>query len=129
MKRRMRENTSAVRASAYANNIASLNQLSIATLVDADAVRVWESYIREDTTGFDRVDEQRLNLMLLTLFRTYETAFLSERYGLLGNNEWGRFERQACGHFRRVQTLGVRDVLQGVLTTDFTDYLTALCLR
>lgn len=123
----VRENTEVVRASAYANSIASLNDLSLTTLADVDAVRVWESYIREDTAGFDNLDEQRLNLMLLTIFRTYETAYFSEGYGLIGESEWGRLNRTICGHFERANRLGRGSLLAAVLTTDFIDYMTDLC--
>jgi hypothetical protein len=125
----VRENTEVVRASAYANSIASLNDLSLTTLTDVDAVRVWEAYIREDTADFDNLDEQRLNLMLLTVFRTYETTYFSEGYGLIGQSEWGRLNRTICGHFGRANALGRAALLEGVLTAEFIGYMTNLCSR
>jgi hypothetical protein len=123
----VRDNTAVVRASAYSNSIASLNDLSLATLSDPAAVRVWRSYIQDNASELEDLDRQRLTLILVTLFRTYENAYFSERYGLIGKSEWGRFDRNMCGHFRRVQKLGALDILRGVLATEFFEYMTDLC--
>ena len=123
----VRENTDTVRASAYSSNLQSINQLQAEILSDPDAVRVYTAFIDEDTSGLDDEDRMRLTLILLSNFRSYESAYFSERYGLLGEEEWRRFDRNICFFFRKALTVGVDGAIRTTLTEDFMAYVADLC--
>jgi hypothetical protein len=96
-------------------------------LNDPDAVRVWADYMSGDAADLDRVDSMRLNLILLTLFRSYETAYLNQRYGLLGQEESKRFDRSICEFLARARTAEKLGPLQSSLTDDFFAYYAERC--
>ena len=127
----IRENTEIVRASAYAGSMDSLNDFTMDVITNADLRSVWQDYVNENATDFDADETQELQLLLIVLFRNYEKAYFSERYGLLGSAEWGRFERQICLQVDRARLtdesiLGFLDV---VLTDEFAAYVHGTCER
>ena len=123
----VRQNTESVRASAYADNSNSLNQFQTQVLTDPDALRVWNAFVSQDMENLDELDRQRRTLMVLTLFRVYENAYLFERRGFLGNDEWERFERNICFWFERVKPTQSLVALRDTMTTGFFDYVSESC--
>ncbi len=127
----IRENTEIVRASAYAGSMDSLNDFTMNVVTDDDLRPVWLAYVNGNTEIFDADDRAQLQLLLIVLFRNYEKAYFSQRYGLLGTAEWGRFERQIClqvdrAHIVNESTLGFLDI---VLTDEFAAYVRSRCQR
>lgn len=127
----IRENTEIVRASAYAGSMDSLNDFTMDVVTDADLRPVWTAFLNENTANFDGDDRQQLQMLLIVLFRNYEKAYFSERYGLLGSTEWGRFERQIClqvdrAHITDESILGFLDT---ILTDEFAAYIRSTCQK
>jgi hypothetical protein len=123
----VRENTEVVRASAYANSQDSFSELQLTMLTDPDSLRAWNAFLERDTSGFDQLDHMRVNSIVLILFRTFETAYFSERYGLIGEEEWRRLDRNICGNFRRARAMGREAILGAVMSVEFMEYMTSTC--
>jgi len=125
----IRENTEIVRASAYAGSMDSLNDFTMDVVTDADLRAVWTAFLNENTVDVD--DRQTLQMLLIVLFRNYEKAYFSERYGLLGSAEWGRFERQICLQVDRAHVTdeSILGFLDAVLTDEFAVYVHSTCQR
>ena len=123
----VRENTEVVRASAYSETLNSINDLQIATLQTPEAVDIWDKYISGADVEFDQLNNQRLHLILLTLFRAYESAYYSQDYGLIGNQEWLRLSRSICQHYDRVVRLDKLFVLESSMTEQFIEHMVEAC--
>ena len=123
----VRENTEVVRASAYASNVENINNLQIGMLNDPDAVRVWTDFMSGEAADLDRIDTMRLNLMLLTLFRSYESAYFNRSYGVLGEEESNRFDRSICEFFALARSADRTRPLRNTLTEGFFAYMIELC--
>ena len=123
----IRENTAVMRASEYSDLMESLNNFQVAQMTDPDSVRVWDAYIFRRTDELSALDRQRLNLAVLTLFRTYESAYFSNAYGLMGDVEWDRFRVAICGHYPRVRNNFLQELLTGILSAEFWDYVIDSC--
>lgn len=123
----VRENTAVVRASAYSNNLQSINELQGQILSDPDAVRAYTAFISDDISGLDDQDRMRLTLILLSMFRSYESAYYAERYGLLGEEEWRRFDQGICFFYRRALSAGAIGAIRTTLTDEFMVYVAGLC--
>jgi len=127
----IRENTEIVRASAYAGSMDSLNDFTMDVVTDADLRPIWMAFVNENTADFDAIDRQQVQLLLIVLFRNYEKAYFSARYGLLGSAEWGRFERQICVQVDRASIVdeNVLGFLEVILTDEFAAYVRSTCQR
>jgi len=121
----IRDNTQVLRLSAYNNNVDSINEFGTLISRDADNGRIWNSFVSGDTENLTEVDRRRLTDWLFILFRTYEKAYFSERSGLIGEEEWARFERNICGMFELSQTAEV--LIAVPLTQEFYGYVTNSC--
>jgi hypothetical protein len=123
----IRENTESVRASAFASNINALNAFQSAVLTDGEALRVWNDYLNGDSADLNELDERRLSLIVLTLFNIYENAYYFDRYGLIGEKGWERFNRNLCGFFGRVQSTTTGNALRQTMSREFYEHITNQC--
>jgi len=123
------ENTDVMRASFYKDYVDSLNEFQASVLVDPDALRVWDAYINGNgaAAALDGLDQQRLATAILAILRIYEAAYFSNRYGVLGGEEWSRFETMLCRHHANVLAARRTDLLSGPLTEEFGQYMEDRC--
>ena len=128
------ENTNVTRASVYANTIDTLNEFEVATLVDPELSRIYRELFvnlqqRDDADEIARADADRMVTMIHILFRNYEKAYYTRQYGLLGEEEWSRFQRAICLNLERMRTLdrGMAGFLNIVVTQEFSSYVLATC--
>jgi hypothetical protein len=59
------------------------------------------------------------------VLRSYEKAFFARKYDVIGDSEWGRFERQLCVHDARAQSAGIDPY--PILASEFVDYIRNEC--
>jgi hypothetical protein len=123
----VRENTESVRASAFTSNINALNAFQTSVLNDPEALRVWNAYLEDRSAELQELDERRLSLMVLTLFNIFENAYYLDRYGLVGDEGWERFNRNICGFYRRVHSEDIERALQLTMSNEFSGYVTERC--
>ena len=123
------ENTDVMRASFYKGYIDSLNEFQASVLVDPEALRVWDAYMSGsgDAAELHGLDSQRLGTVILAVMRIYEAAYFSNSYGVIGGQEWSRFETMLCVHHRNILIAGRRDLLTGPLTQEFSQYMQTTC--
>ncbi len=121
----IRENTSVTRASVYASSIDSLNEFESTILTDPELSRVYLAYLGSATASLDPADADRITLIVAILFRIYEKAYFTERYDLIGEEEWGRFERMICINYTRAETAGEAQTIRNLMTEEFMRYISA----
>ncbi len=121
----IQENTDVTRASLYASSIDSLNEFESTIVSDPELTRIYSAYLDGETAGFDPADANRLRLLMGTLFRSYEKAYFMERYNLIGEEEWGRFERMICINYARAETAGQAVTIRNLMTEEFMRYILA----
>jgi hypothetical protein len=123
----IRENTNITRASMYQDIVEETNDFQEMVTVNPEMLRVWTAYIQGDATEFDELDNQRLNSIVLTQFRTFESAYYSRNYAVIGEREWGRIDRTICDWVRRANSVGKDRLLTRLTTPEFTSYLAERC--
>ncbi len=125
----IRGNTQVVRAEAYERNIDSINEWRLELIRDPRLVATAGEFY--EVFGDDATDEEverfRLNLLLNTLFGVYEKSYYALQYGILGPDEWIRFESQACLNRARSIEIGLWERMAVLLTREFADHLTVQC--
>ena len=123
------ENTDVMRASFYKDYLDSLNDFQASVMVDPDALRVWDAYMNGNGAAADLegLDQVRLASQILTVFRIYEAAYFSNRYGMLGAEEWARFETMLCRHRSNVLAARQTGLFSGTLTDEFGRHISSTC--
>ena len=125
----IRGNTQIAMAEAYERNIDSINEWRLELIRDPSLVAtagVFYERFGEDATDAE-VERFRLNLLLNAVFGVYEKSYYALQYGILGPDEWIRFERQACLVRARSIEFGLWERMEVLLTPEFADHLTAQC--
>lgn len=123
------ENTDIARATAYENQIESLNDIRKSLIQDRDLLLAWQAYREGSVESLSEVDRIRLEYQINVLWATYEKAYFAYRYGIIGASEWTRFERLICENARRVRTSSLDDVVTPQLTADFVAYVERVCIE
>jgi hypothetical protein len=123
----VRENTNITRASMYQNIIEETNDLQEMVTVYPEMLRVWAAYVDGEASGFDELDNQRLNSIVLIQFRTFEAAYYSRNFAVIGEREWGRIDRTICDWVQRVHLVGRDRLLDRLTTPEFSAYLAERC--
>jgi len=123
----IRENTNATRASVYTTSIEGLNALNRTVLADPDLSRIFSALNTGQGADLDGLDAVRLNHMIVTTFRTYDTAHSMRNYGLFGDNEWDRMERAICLNFGNVVAAGRAEVVYRLTSDEFSEFLRSTC--
>jgi len=123
----VRENSDLVRASSYSDNLQSINDVVAMVLSDPDSVRAYTALINGDVSELNDEDRMRVLLIVLSMFRSYESAFFDERYGLLGEEEWERFGGNICFFLGRGLTAGLDGPIRSTVTEEFMEYVENRC--
>lgn len=117
----IQQNTNVIRASAYNDNINSLNEWRYMIASDPEALSLMGDY-----RGTENVEAFKQRLLINSQWAVYEQAFFSFNYGLMEENEWGRFQSAICVNYNRINDQNMR--LSGLsLTGDFQRYISANC--
>lgn len=119
----IQENTDVTRFSVYSGLLDELNENERTRLANPDLRPAWEAYIQE--TGEAGNSDGPLWGMVALTFRSYEKAFFARKYQIIGEAEWGRFERLICIHDRRAQVADLE--FEQILTNEFMDYIDTQC--
>lgn len=122
------ENTEVTRASMYADGIESLNQLNHTIAADPELSRMWSAYHDRQTADLTESEKDRLETVIVSMFRTYDTVFSMARYDLLGDNERFRFERQICVNIQNAAAAGYTQILHQLTSDDFSRFTETNCL-
>lgn len=85
------------------------------------------AFLDNELTDIEGLDQLRARQMIFNVFQIYEKAYFAEQYGVLGPNEWSRFELQICLQYPRAVSAQLVDSLRVILTADFMEYIVTTC--
>jgi hypothetical protein len=123
-----RENTNTTRAVVYGDLIDGLNELETSRMNDPELMMLWTEFRRGETFNPDDLRQRRMGVYLQVLNRTYEKAYFSFRYGVIGANEWERFQEPICAIYGRMRAQGLGRVYEsGALSPDYREYVAQAC--
>jgi hypothetical protein len=124
----IRENTAVTRASMYERSTDRLIDLRNQTLNDPQIARLFQAFLDRRPDGIEGVDRMRLRQYVANVFQTYEQAYFAKQYGVLGDVEWRRFERQICAAYPRAQVFpDIFETLGFLMTEEFMAFAKASC--
>ena len=129
----MRANTNALQANTYHELMRDVNSYR-ASARDSGLSMTEEGIAEIFATG--QPDQlQRFGYLTIQLWGIYEAAFFARERGILGDNEWIRFERMICleradgvkyGYWNS-ERFGLNVPLKDTLTPHFAAYVDDLC--
>jgi hypothetical protein len=130
----IRENTAITRASAFDRNMESVNQFRLEIAKDPELTRIWQSQREllslnwvEQPQGSNGIDSTRAILLSGTLWGIYEKSYYAHQYGLIGTDEWARFELQMCSRMKDLGSEIWDRLARETLSPQFTEYARVLC--
>jgi hypothetical protein len=122
----LRQTNAIARVDSYQQSMSEIAEWRTAILTDAELMRVFELYVSEaGRSDLDESGRLKLTMLMSNLFGAHENAYFAYRYGILSDSEWERFERAACGHFRRIERTGIIDMT--IVTQEYLTHLQAAC--
>ena len=129
----MRANTNALQANTYQELMRDIN--SFRASARDSGLSMTEKGIAELFSTAQTDQLQRFGYLTIQLWGIYEAAFFARERGVLGDNEWIRFERMICleredgdkyGYWD-VERFGLNVPLRDTLTPHFVAYVDDLC--
>jgi hypothetical protein len=121
----IQENTDVTRFSVYANLIDEINENERVRLANPELGALWDAYVNETTRELSAEDLSRIRWQAALVLRSYEKAFFARKYDVIGDSEWGRFERLICVHDARLRSAAIE--LEPILASEFMDYIKTEC--
>jgi hypothetical protein len=124
----IRENTAVTRASMYERSVDRLIDLRNQTLNDPDIARLFQAFLDGRSDAVDGIDLIRLRQLVLNQAQVYEQAYFARQYGVLGDAEWRRFERQICAAYPRARRFpDIFAAMSVVMTEEFMTFMETHC--
>ena len=96
----MRSNTDAIRAQTYTELMTQINDWRALTVTDPTLSELTDKRDADGWEGLSSVEERRVWYRSIVLWGIYESAFYARERGVLGEDEWQRFEITMCRRFR-----------------------------
>jgi hypothetical protein len=126
----MRENTEAIRAQTFQELQSQLNDWRSFGTVQPEFIEAMEKFQSKGWEGLDAVESLRVWSRFVTLWAIFESAYIANERGVLGEIEWRRFERGACRRFAVSQQQwdppDSRD-MKNLLTPEFVSFIETTC--
>jgi len=97
----VRQNTNIAMASAYRDNIQDIAEWRELFISDAEVARLYATYSSEGLRALGDTDQGRIIAMVNNVMGVYENAYFARRYGIIGDEEWLRFQAGACIHYQK----------------------------
>ena len=123
----IRENTETVRASSYDSILGEINDMTLVVVQDERLSQVWRKHAANADVELDEDEEWIMLALLRIVYRSYEKAYFARDSGTLGEVEYSRFARQACGHMNDPNARDLWDEIASILTEDYSAYVEELC--
>ena len=124
----IRENTAITRVSVYGDLMDAIGEIDRLTIADRELDRLIATLFEGSTETLTDSERRTIRSYLNALFKTYERAYFSREYDVIGNAEWERFDRVICANSRRGRQVGADFVREGgFLTSAFREYIASSC--
>ena len=120
----LRQNTNVAKASSYREITEGLAEQRTFWASDPEVVAIYQAYAQGDISGLNDIQRTRLDFIVTSVFASYENAYFSRQYGVIGNVEWRRFESGACTHYQNVLRSELKFYF---LSEEFIQHLSAHC--
>jgi len=120
----VRQNTNIARASAYRENIQDIAEWRALFIADPELARLYGIYSREGFEALDVTGRSRVSALVFNVMGVYENAYFARGYGIVGDEEWLRFQAGACIHYRAAVE---NDIELRFTTPGFRKYLEETC--
>ena len=123
----LQQNTNISRANGYRENIQGISDWRSDVLTDPQLSEIFQKYyVTGDISSLEGTELTQLNLLTLNIMGSYENAYFARDYGVIGDEEWARFENGICSHFNSVNQLELTIPLT-FITDQFREYLESVC--
>jgi hypothetical protein len=120
----LQANTNATRAAVYGDLVDSINEIQLRAVDNPELIALQLAMFSGRIDDLDSLERQRLGILMTAIYRNYEKAYYSNRYGVIGGSEWDRFQSAMCGVYGRIQ--GTELVNLGI-SAEFRDFLAQEC--
>ena len=120
----IRQNTNIAKANAYRDNIQDIAEWRELTISDPELARLFGTYLDEGVDALERDERGRISGLINNVMGIYENAYFGRSYGIIGDEEWLRFESGACRHYLAALQ---NDFSLRYLTKGFRQFLDDTC--
>jgi len=120
----IRQNTNIAKASAYREIIQDIAAWRELTITDPNISQLFMTYRNDGIEALEGTDRGRIGGLINNVMGIYESAYFSRGYGIIGDEEWDRFQSGACIHYG---TATYNELSLRFMTTGFRQYLDANC--
>lgn len=97
----VRQNTNIAKASAYRENAQDIAAWRELMITDPELSRTFRVYSEHGIEALDEGGRYRIAALVNNVLGIYENAYYARRYGIVGDEEWLRFQSGACIHYRK----------------------------
>lgn len=122
----IRDNTAITRVAVYEDLLDNINQFNLILVNDKELAAIWTSFRTGKANELKEDDYSRLVLLARVLCRTYESAYFSREYEILGPMEWERFGTTICNTYG-CMTPTLWNNVSTVLSSEFVSYVENGC--
>lgn len=131
----MRANTAAIQDQTYQELTQQLNNYRT-NVMESDYPQILEKLLTQGWENLDRIERLKLLMLRHNLYAIYEMSFYSRKRGVIGEDEWARFENAICNAYRadivrgvwgNIAVNGGTQTLQENLTPEFGQYIIDSC--
>jgi hypothetical protein len=121
----LRQSTNVAKASSYREITEGLAEQRIFWASDPEVTTIYYAYATGRASELDEVQRRRLDFIITNIFSSYENAYFSRSYGVIGDTEWKRFEAGACTHYQTMKKNS--DAKFFFISDEFIHYLDERC--
>ena len=123
----LQQNTSISKANGYRENIQGISDWRSDVMSDPGLSEIFRKYyVVQDVSELDGSETTQLFLLILNIFGSYENAYFARDYGVIGDEEWARFEKGVCTHFNITKGLEL-EIAIAFITDQFRSHLDSVC--
>ena len=120
----LRQNSRIASAAEYREIMNRLDAQRSLLAEDPTLAEIYRHYQRQTTNELTEIEYQQLTFIVANILSTYEIAYFSRQYRVVGDSEWERFSSGACTQYVRANSMGYIPLF---LSSDFRSYLDGSC--
>jgi hypothetical protein len=125
----VRENSAVIRASSYTQSTAMINEWRYQGANNPELTRLFRAFMNGETNTFNEIEAQQFSFFIGALWGVYESSYYSKGYGILGEQEWRRFETQACLQYQKGLPQGFWPHMRSLVSEEFYTYVETHCVE
>ena len=80
-----------------------------------------------EANTFNEIEGQQFSFYIGGLWGVYESSYYAREYGILGEQEWGRFQGQACIQYQIGLPQGFWPRMKNLVSEEFYTYIESEC--